>query len=203
MKSFLQTLGWGRYLAERNGQVPVLWQATTKNSFLHGGYELLTSNPPPTPASTLAPTPSSASLPYERECEYPDEATVGQPLERTNASGLMVHGQFGTVPAWPAKSGSLKYNNIHVPQTPYLYLKLQYSKYSPATVPILIFIDNETTPRFSFIPEDQGDWNNFVWTEPIDLGSVEDGTHSIKFYTNGQEYGVADLDKFVLTVDLP
>ena len=88
-------------------------------------------------------------------------------------------------------------------QTPYLYLKLQYSKYSPATVPILIFIDNETTPRFSFIPEDQGDWNNFVWTEPIDLGSVEDGTHSIKFYTNGQEYGVADLDKFVLTVDLP
>ena len=29
----LQTLGWGRFLAERRGQVPVLWQATTANAF--------------------------------------------------------------------------------------------------------------------------------------------------------------------------
>jgi hypothetical protein len=37
----LQTLGWGRYLAERNGQVPILWQATAENPPLHKGYHLL------------------------------------------------------------------------------------------------------------------------------------------------------------------
>jgi hypothetical protein len=37
----LQTLGWGRYLAERRGQVPVLWQATMANAFFREGYLLL------------------------------------------------------------------------------------------------------------------------------------------------------------------
>ena len=37
----LQTLGWGRYLAERNGQVPILWQATTTDPLLQNGYRLL------------------------------------------------------------------------------------------------------------------------------------------------------------------
>jgi hypothetical protein len=37
----LQTLGWGRYLAERDGQVPILWQATTVNPLLSRGYLLL------------------------------------------------------------------------------------------------------------------------------------------------------------------
>lgn len=37
----LQTLGWGRYLAQRDGQVPVLWQATATNSVLRRGYLLL------------------------------------------------------------------------------------------------------------------------------------------------------------------
>jgi DNA-binding CsgD family transcriptional regulator len=140
---------------------------------------------------------------YEREGEYPDDSTVGQMLERTNASGSKVHGQFGTVAAWPAKSGFVKYNNINTPQTDHLYLKLRYSKYSPASVSILIFIDNEIVPRSALIPDDQGDWNNFAWTESIDLGSVERGVHSIMFYTDGQEYGVADLDKFILTTESP
>jgi hypothetical protein len=37
----LQTLGWGRYLAERRGQLPILWQATFNNKFLRDGYSLL------------------------------------------------------------------------------------------------------------------------------------------------------------------
>lgn len=37
----LQTLGWGRYLAERQGLEPVLWQATTQNTLLRNGYCLL------------------------------------------------------------------------------------------------------------------------------------------------------------------
>jgi hypothetical protein len=51
----LQTLGWGRYLAERDGQVPILWQATTVSPLLRRGYEILA---PGLPA--LAPEPMSA-----------------------------------------------------------------------------------------------------------------------------------------------
>jgi len=40
----LQTLGWGRYLAERNGQTPILWQAGTSNPLLQRGYDLLAPN---------------------------------------------------------------------------------------------------------------------------------------------------------------
>ena len=42
----LQTLGWGRYLAERRGQVPVLWQAAMANAFLREGYLLLAPGEP-------------------------------------------------------------------------------------------------------------------------------------------------------------
>jgi hypothetical protein len=50
----LQTLGWGRYVAERDGQVPILWQATTADPLLSKGYLLLVPNgPSPTPTLTL------------------------------------------------------------------------------------------------------------------------------------------------------
>jgi DNA-binding CsgD family transcriptional regulator len=140
---------------------------------------------------------------YEREGEYPDDSTVGQMLERTNASGSKVHGQFGTVAAWPAKSGFVKYNNIKIPQTDHLYLKLRYSKYSSSSVTILVYLDDELSPRAIITPVEQGNWDKFVWTDAIDLGSVVSGTHSIKFYTDGQVYGVADLDKFILTTEPP
>jgi hypothetical protein len=42
----LQTLGWGRYLAERDGKIPVLWQAETVNPLLKKGYQLLAPNEP-------------------------------------------------------------------------------------------------------------------------------------------------------------
>ncbi len=47
------------------------------------------------------PTPWQS---YERECEYPDEATVGEMIWRSNASGAKVLGQFGTTAdaPWPA-----------------------------------------------------------------------------------------------------
>lgn len=43
----LQTLGWGRYLAQRQGQTPVLWQAALTNDFLRQGYLLLAPSAPP------------------------------------------------------------------------------------------------------------------------------------------------------------
>jgi hypothetical protein len=39
----LQALGWGRYLAQRRGEIPVLWQTVLSKEFLSSGYDLLTS----------------------------------------------------------------------------------------------------------------------------------------------------------------
>ncbi|HLF00627.1 MAG TPA: hypothetical protein VI547_01530, partial [Anaerolineales bacterium] len=54
----LQTLGWGRYLMERDGQDSTLWQAAKTTTLLHNGYLLLESggsvsnqSPTPTPGN--------------------------------------------------------------------------------------------------------------------------------------------------------
>lgn len=142
---------------------------------------------------------------YEREAEYPDEFTVGQYLDRTDASRGKVHGQFGTqsFEPWAPQAGFVKYYNIQTPQSGMLYLQIRYSKHSQSSVPILIYLDDEQNPRGSIYPIDQGDWNKFSWTELIQLGDIKSGIHAIKFYTIGQEYGVADLDKFVLSTQPP
>ena len=142
---------------------------------------------------------------YERECEYPDSTTVGQTIGRSNASRSNVLGQFGTTNAspWPAQPGYVIYKNISTPKVDSLYLKVRYSKNSPSSVAILVYIDDEKNPRASFSPLNQSDWNRFTWTDPIYLGSIESGLHTVKFSTDGQQYGVADLDKFVLTKGVP
>jgi hypothetical protein len=71
----LQTLGWGRYLAERSGQVPVLWQATTENPFLRRGYDLLVPN-------GLSPSPAPSR-------------TGGSSLTRTVQAGIVSGGDNG------------------------------------------------------------------------------------------------------------
>jgi len=42
----LQTLGWGRYLAEKNGKRFILWKTVQKNPFLKSGYSMLTKYTP-------------------------------------------------------------------------------------------------------------------------------------------------------------
>ena len=42
----LQTLGWGRYLAEQDGKTPILWQTVKKNRFLKNGYSVLATYKP-------------------------------------------------------------------------------------------------------------------------------------------------------------
>jgi DNA-binding CsgD family transcriptional regulator len=142
---------------------------------------------------------------YEREAEFPDRFTVGQDVDRSNASGAKVHGQFGTIglEPWSAQSGFATYYNIEIPKDSELYLKLRYSKFSEASVRILVYLDSETDPRNTILPDDQGDWNTFAWTEWIALGKISKGTHSIMFYTDGQEFGIADLDQFILTTEPP
>jgi hypothetical protein len=206
----LQTLGWGNYLAQRAGQTPVLWKAVSSNTFLNKGYALLTTYAPMAPP-LLPPTPPSAptevflSGTYERQAEYPDEYSTGQSIPRSNASESMVHGQIGTTfgSPWSAVAGYVKYTNIPLIQGDNLELEIRYSKYSPASAPVLIYLDNEAAPRAAFYPTNQGDWNRFAWSEAISLGSVEAGIHSIKFYTDGEQYGILDLDMFALRVIPP
>jgi hypothetical protein len=124
-------------------------------------------------------------------------------MQRSNASGGLVHGEFGTIPGeeWPAQAGVVRYK-ITLPQTDRLYLRLRYSKFTPPSVPILIYLDGEPAPRASRYLVDQGDWDKLTWTEPIPLGNVGEGVHWIEFRTDGQQYGVADLDLFVLAGEL-
>ncbi len=136
---------------------------------------------------------------YTRECEEPDEYTVGQTVQRTNASELKAHGSFGCNASEPFsyKAGHVIYNEIELDDADHLYLVLYYSKHSESTTSIEIYLDNEL--RATFIPENQGDWNKFTQTQPIDLGPITASTYTIKFSTDGQQYGVADLDRFSLS----
>ena len=142
---------------------------------------------------------------YTRECEGPNEATVGQSMSRENASSATVHGQFGTTgaPPYPALEGQVIYRDIPTPRLARVYLKLRYSKDSPTSVPIQVFVDDETDPRGSLYPVDQHGWENFAWSDALNLGGIGAGVHTIKLYTVGQPYGVADLDQWVLTSTLP
>ena len=142
---------------------------------------------------------------YERECEFPDVGTVGQAMTRSDASGALVHGQFGTTgeAPWPAMAGCVTYENICIPQSGRLYLLLRYSKNSPAETPVEITLDDEPYPRARITLLDLHDWEQFAWTVPIDLGEVSRGAHSIRLSTEGQANGVADLDRLELTNQKP
>jgi serine/threonine protein kinase len=162
--------------------------------------------PAPIVMATRIPTPTVTPTPlwvYKREAEHPDQSTAEQVIQRPNASGSQVYGPFGAqpTPEWLPRFEFVKYNNINIPQMNHLYLKIYYSKYGPSSVPILIFIDNEPAPRAMYYPIDQGNWDTFVGSEPIDLGMIASGSHSIRFSTDGQQYGVADLDIFVLSAE--
>jgi hypothetical protein len=124
---------------------------------------------------------------------------------RPNASNAMVHGQFGVEgsPPWLPQPGYVIYKDIRIPKLEQLFLRIRYSKNSPASVPILVYIDDESIPRAGVYPKDQQNWDQFTWTEPINLRNISGGVHLIKLVTDGQQYGVADLDKLILTNHAP
>ena len=124
----LQTLGWGRYLAEQRHQTPVLWQAAKSDPLLSQGAAVLLSGTLPQTSTTWS---------YTRECENPDQSTVGQWIARPDAFAGAVHGQFGVVGAspWAAKPGEVAYLNINTPRVVQLYFKLRYRPASAAGIP--------------------------------------------------------------------
>lgn len=153
----------------------------------------------PTPIPTPTPTPTPTRWQSVRQAENPSAYTVGKTINRANACALAVHGQFGTkdVNPYPPQSGHVEYHAITIPQTDNVFLKVRYSKYSAGSVPIQVLVDG--VQRAEFTPVDQGGWNYFACTEAIGLGNITSGTHTLTFFTAGQQFGVADLDKFFLS----
>src|SRR5262245_8464438 len=159
----------------------------------------ISSPPLPSPGPNPLPPKPDTKL-YSRECEYPDNFSVGMMIYRSQASEEKVHGRFGAIdqPPYEAKSGYVEYQRINLPDVQNLKLTIKYSKNSDSSVPIEIYIDHESKPRSSFFPKNQKDWDRFAWSDELLLGKVISGLHSIKFVTKGQQYGVADLDQFIL-----
>jgi hypothetical protein len=191
----LQTLGLGNYLAIRNGEIPTLWASSLQNEFIQSGYQMMV------PKKIIKPEQPAEIV--ERECEQPDLWSVGRIIQRANASDGLVHGQFGAdqKDPWPQQSGQVQYSGVNIAPSDTIYLKLRYSKHSWSETPIEIYLNDEPDPRAKFIPVDQGSWDAFTWSDVIPLGSAVDGVQTITFATDGQQYGVADLDRFVLSTD--
>jgi hypothetical protein len=69
----LQTLGWGRYLAERDGYIPAVWLATKANPFLNKGYLLLAPNESSNASQSngsLSAILKNSNIPCEDESDY-------------------------------------------------------------------------------------------------------------------------------------
>lgn len=63
----LQTLGWGRYLSERGGQVPLPWRGALANPLLRAGYgRLAPGGPPAMPTVRRAPLGALWGHPHSR-----------------------------------------------------------------------------------------------------------------------------------------
>ena len=62
----------------------------------------------------LSNTPNDSGIYFERKCENPSSASVGQKIARSNALNFSVWGQFGVegFPPWNPKSGSVTYDNV-------------------------------------------------------------------------------------------
>jgi hypothetical protein len=111
------------------------------------------------------------------------------------ASQKKVLGYFGAGQYALGKPGFVRYA-VSVPQAGNLYLRIRYSKHSDACCAIDIYVDDEL--RASFTPGSTGDWNRFAcWRGS--LGAVAGGAHTLTLVTQGQTYGVADLDVFSAT----
>jgi hypothetical protein len=128
----LQTLGWGRYLVERDGMIPVLWQATTENLFLDMGYLRLAPNEPKPNAIYLPQDAGTSVTPiWDRE----QIACEGKPVNQWGSPGTYIYksneGTFFTVVLKPGDkspemgvdcpTGSLGGKRIPCPLNPRRY----------------------------------------------------------------------------------
>jgi hypothetical protein len=159
--------------------------------------------------ATMTHTPSvpddpPLSLPYEREAENSDFATVGSYGWRTNASAQHAHIQFGcsSSTGWASQAGYVEYDLPELTTTTDLYVKVKYSKDHTALVPITVSLyptgGGATVASGSFEPQNTWSWNSFA-EDVVHLGSVAPGVYTLRLYTAGTQWGVADLDKITIT----
>jgi hypothetical protein len=153
-------------------------------------------------SSVVGDGPSQDDPIWEREgenpdAEYPDDSDAGATVTRTNASAGLVHARFGCQGASTYYQPRPEYVEYNLPllntEPRRLYLKVTYSKGHTGEKPVHVYLDGDW--RASFTPVDTGDWNSFAQSEMIDLGIVSDELHTLRLYTGGTRWGVADLDK--------
>lgn len=128
----------------------------------------------------------------------------GELYRRDMASDGLALAHFGANPrnqSYLGESSSLSFRQVDIATSNEYFIKIHYSKHTDPGVPVDIYLDREDYPRYSFDPEVTGDWETFEWTKMLPLGQIEAGTHEIIFKTEGQDFGVADLDHFILTAD--
>ncbi len=153
---------------------------------------------PTTEDQSLTQSPLAAPSLYKtHEGEWWTEKTCGRYISRPNASLNAVYGQFGTTsePPWNSQPCTVSYE-VYTASTDPLSMRIRYSKHSNSDVSIRIFINN--IEQASFVPNNQGCWDCFTETDIIVLGSVTEGIQRISFITEGQQYGVAEIDHFQL-----
>ena len=99
--------------------------------------------------------------------ENPSQYNVGQLTFNSNALGGRAWAEFGSIstPPWAAKPGHVTYQEIEGIGT--VYVKIQYSKHSPSTTPIEIYLDD--VKKNDFTPVNQNSWDRFVKTDWIPI----------------------------------
>ena len=88
MESILANFGWGRYIAERDGKIPVLWQATTKNLFLEIGYLLLA---PSEPKPNAVYMPQATETPVTPIWDHAQISCDGKPANEWGSPGTYLY----------------------------------------------------------------------------------------------------------------
>jgi len=117
----------------------------------------------------LATSPNDADIFFNAACENPTGSSVGSKINRTHANDGYVWGQFGceAIPDYLIKAGEVWYTDNGIPAYGPLYIKIQYSKNTPATVPIEIFIQEDKKTEFT--PANTGNWDTFTSTDWLEL----------------------------------
>jgi len=84
----LQTLGWGNYLAQQAGKMPILWQTATTNLLLKKGYHLLASKQS---IHIPLPTPQPSETPVSIKPDTTNTSCDGKPFEMWNMPGTYLY----------------------------------------------------------------------------------------------------------------
>jgi hypothetical protein len=118
----LQTLGWGRYLAKKRGQVPILWQAARADVFLDNGYELLAPGLLTLLADPYPMLKESSQLTYTLSITNYTSVTLTATITETLPSHVTPTGVLTWTPTLATPCGTWTVSSIVTVETDYIGL---------------------------------------------------------------------------------